>query len=951
MGCSPSKGQLFSKKALLSGPQEGNAEPLSYGTELQVKTETNTGSEGRAATEMQDNTISRQGKRSSIDDDVSDATVIVKEDNSKEEDIPQRRASQDGQIAQEENKQEVMEETKTKDKQAKWRKQRKQRLRKSSYVQSKAEFILKAHQAAYAYLNPSISKYESLLGLLDQAAQSRLSLQTAVASVVSQYEEINQALEEMAAEGEQMLKEHGHHMTWPALLKDYPPTTTKPSNGLNFSELPSELLKQMLLHSTVKIISVGDSMKCLSDSSLQELVDYFGSLSQLLREKMLAKHVAEGRLKQVLAHVHAAALRKPSLQDFALHSEDSGIGVDNEYQNETEHLRRHRGKFGSGANTGIASVCTTSSSPDQKLLNSREEATDNDNDDNDDDIDDDDDDDDDDAEIEEEVSARDEKRRLTNKTKVTMSGFFEADSSHPQVHADLQTHDQAKSNLKRKIRRPKTADNTCQLKHKHHHFRGLNRSQSTECLCSKVEDSDLNEQQRSLRDNQTSNWRAKNLPGELVLGGRVHRKIRRHSSGGQSAARYYGLQYGSKGPFKAMPPTSSPPSFTPEPPGRNAVKRLINTFSQGVENNSRQSLLYHRPIKLSGNKKCSLPLLLNSKGALTTSSSINKVDPRLLDRPDHLDIDSLPPPPPEMLMDNLFETSVGLPCVEGANESQCREQRLRTSTQRETVLSIQQGIVSFSATCPLRKDALVGACIKMDSEREAAAPLNRFQKSVHLLHTAGSSAKAGLANGGTRRSPPHQGCENHCEGEAATPHSKCFPPMTPPISRTWLPPSCPPVYHAVPSPPSTACHPSGKWTPYSTPTTSCIQRWAMDHEENGHSASGSQSFFEARAVFCQDNQSTNTWTPSCTSTLPWPWGEPARGRLPTTHLQPSLQPSLVRRTSGHKSSHSEEPQSFPNAKQQHNQSSDFTNLISEGTIMASITPEGNSSDADPHAAI
>ncbi|XP_051501420.1 uncharacterized protein LOC127410274 [Myxocyprinus asiaticus] len=938
MGCSPSKGQLFSKKALLSGLQEGNAELLSDGTELQVKTEKNTASEGLATSEIQDNTISVQGKRSSIDDDVCDATVVVKEDGSEEDAVPQRRASQDGQITEERNKQEGTEEINTKDKQGKWTKQRKQKLRKSSYVQSKAEFILKAHQATYAYLNPRISKYESLLGLLDQAAQSRLSLQTAVASVVLHYEEINQALEEMATEGEQMLREHGHHMTWPASLKDYPPTTTIPSNGLNFSELPSELLQQMLLHSTVKMISVGDSVKCLGDSSLQELADYFGSLSQLLGEKTLAKHAAEGRLKQVLAHVEAAALRKPCLEDSALHSEDSGIGADNESHNGTERLLRHRGSSGSGANAGTVSVSTTSSSPDQQLLNGSEEVTDND------DNDDDKDDDVDDAEIEDDVSAINEHRRLTDKTRGTICASFEADSSHPHVLDCLQNHDQANGNLKMKIRRPKTADNTCHVKLKHRHLRGPNRSQSTECLHTKVQESVLNEQQRSLRDNQTPSWRAKNWPGELVLGGRVCTKIRRHLSGGQSAARFYGLQYGSKGPFKALPPPSSPASFTPEPPGRNAVKRLINTFSQGAEDNSSQSYLYHRPIKLRGNKKCSLPRLLNSRGALTTSTSINPLDPRLLERPEHLDIDSLPPPPPEMLMDNSYETSVGLPGVEGDNDLQCRGQQLRNSMQRETVLpnraNMQRGSMSFSDTRYVRQDALVGACIKMDFEREVAAPLDHLRKAVHLPHSAESSAKTGVANGGTHRSSPHQGCDKHFEGEAATPH----PPTTPPVSRTRLPPSCPTVYHAVPSPPSTACPPSGKQAPSTTPTTSCIQRWAMA-EENIHSASSTQSFFEARAVFCQDNQSNNTWRPTCTSTLPRPWGEPARGRLPTARLKQSF----VRRSpSDHRSSHSEQPQSSPNAKQQ-DQGSDVTALTSEGTVMASITPEDNSSDTEPYA--
>lgn len=874
MGCSPSKGQLFSKKGLLAGSPESkaNADRPSDGAQLQIKAEVNTASEGLAATEIHENAKNIQGKRSSVDDVDCDATVTVKEDAT--EKMLDVVRSQDGQSAQEgflENQKEGIEEIRKKDKR---RKQRKQRLRKNSCLQSKAEFILKAHQAAYAYLNPSISKYESLLGLLSQAAQTQLSVQTTVAAVVLHYEEINQALEEMAAEGEQLLREHGHNMKWPALLKDYPPTT-KPSNDLN--QLPSELLQQMLLHSTVKMISVGDTVKGLGDSTLQELADYFGSMSRVFGEKLLAKHAAEERLKQVLSRVEAAALRKPGPEDSALHSEDSGIGGDNECQNGLERVRRNRGSSGSGANSGITSALTTTCSPDQQLLNANEEGTDNDDDDDDDDNDDDD---DEDAELEDDVSGKDELGRLTNKTRGSMCGSSEANSSFPRDQGGLRNQDEVKTNnLKRKIRRPKTADNTFQLKLKHRHLRRPKRSQSAECLCSKAEESDPNEEQGNLRNMQTAHWRRKNyFPDDLVHGGRVRTKIRKGSSGGQCSARYYGLQYGSKGPFRAVAP-SSPPKFTPEPPGRNAVKRLINTFSQGVEDHSRQSPSDQRPVRVRGNKKCTLPLLQNSRGILTTSrninSSIHSHEPRLADKPENLDLDSLPPPPPEMLMDNTFESGAGLPAEEGAHDSQCRGQRLRTLTQRETISSnranMTRGTMSFSTT-------------------QSAEPL----------------AKTGLQG-----SMPHQGSKNHDEDETATVHSKGFPPTTPPVSRTRLPPSCPTLHHPVPSPPSTTCPNSGRWTPSTVSTTSSV--------------SGSQSYFEARAVFCQENQSLpQTWTPSCTSTLPRPWGEPARGR---SRLQTSF---MGRSSSGHRSSHSEQQQSLSNAKPQQGLGSDVTPLTSEG---------------------
>ncbi|XP_065112765.1 uncharacterized protein pcare2 [Paramisgurnus dabryanus] len=907
MGCSPSKGQLFSRKAPATAPQE----LLS-----------NTPSEQSADKETQENTVPIIGKRSSEDYVVCDAAVRVEEDGPEDDvDVVQKEGSQNEQIAQEGllgNMKEGKEEIKTTDKQAKLRMQRKQRQRKTSYVQEKAEFILKAHQAAYAYLNPSISRYESLLGLLDQAAQTRLSLQTTVASVVLHYEEINQALEEMVAEGEQMLCEHGHYM---ASLKHCPPSATKPNNELNVSEVPSELLQQMLLNSTQKMISVGDSVRCLGDSALQELTDYFASLSQLLGDKLQAKHMAEGRLKQILTRVEAAAFIKSNPEDSTLHSEDSGIGAENECQIGSERLRYHRSNSGSGSNVAATVVCTTSSSPDKQFLNGNEEVTDNDDydyvDDNDDD-----------AEVKD-VSVRDE--RTIDKTRGTIHGSFDANLSHSLVKDGLQFNYQNNSNLKRKTRRPKTADNSSQIKPKHCHLKGPKRSQSTECLCSKTEDFDVNVQQRMNTQTLEGVLKSKSLPRELKS--HVHSKIRKPLSEGQNATRYYGLQYGSKGPSRAIPP-NSPPKFTPQPPGRNAVKRLINTFSQRVDGNSTQGPLDQKPMKVKSNRKCVLPLLSSSRGVLTTNinTSIYPPEARLTDKVEHVDLDSLPPPPPEMLMENSFERSVGLASEEGTNVSQCRQHH--TLLQRETVTpkgaNMQQDSMTYLATHSLGQDALVGSCTEQDYkqtvELESAASLKQdFQKVVHLpCLLAESTAKIGLANGSTQRSQPHQKSDDHIEGDhAATLQSKFFPPTTLPVSKTRLPPSCPVVHHAVPSPPSAPFHPMGKWIPSSKPATSSMHSWVMT-KENDAQVISSQSVSEARAMFCQDNQSVPyTWTSSCTSTLPRPWGEPARRRLPTA----CLQPSFIRSSPlSQMSSQSERQQSFPDAKQQPVQGSDVTAL-------------------------
>ncbi|KAA0708991.1 hypothetical protein E1301_Tti017427 [Triplophysa tibetana] len=821
MGCSPSKGQLFSKKTLPTAPQELFS---------------NKTSEESAETEIQDNPINIQGKRSSVDDVVCDLTLKVVEGDGPEEDVDvvQKGGSQDGQTAQGgllRNSKKGIEEIKTKP-------------------------------------YPNMSHYWNYL---DQASQARLSSRSTVSSVILHYEEINQALEEMAAEGEQMLREHEHYMTWPSSVKDCPLTIRKPNKDLNTSEVPSGMLQQMLLQSTIKMISVGDSVRCQGDSALQELADYFGSLSEQVEEKLRTKHAAESRMKQVLMRVEAVALRKGSPEDSALHSEDSGIGADNDCQNGSERRRRHRNS--SVSNVGTISVCTTD----------------------------------------------------------------------PLNRDGLQINHQVNKNVRRNTRRPKTADNSCQEKRKHRHLRGPKRSQSTGCLCAKMEDSDLNEQQRTPKSKQTLEefLTSKDFAGEPR--GRIQARIRRHSSVGQNAVRYYGLQYGSKGPFTATPP-SSPPELTPEPPGRHAVKRLINTFSRGVEGNSK---LDQRPSRVKSNKKSCLPLLLDSRGALTTKSSTGPSEPRLADRPEHVDLDSLPPPPPEMLMDNSFERSVGLQPQEGTQWSQCRRQR--SSLQRETVapnrVNMQQGYISYSDTRPARQVALVGSCNKHDYdktielEREAATNYNK-QKAVY---------KSGLANGRTRRSPPPQGCDDHNEVDATTHHQKFVHQTTPPVSRARLPPSCPTVHHASSSPPSTVLPPSGNWTPSTTPTPSSIHRWDVK-EENDPSVSSSQLFSEARSVFCQDNQLVpHTWTPACTSTLPRPWGEPAKRRIPTARLQPTF---MRCSPSGHRSSHSEQQQSLSNVKQQQDQGNDVT---IDGTNTVSILSEDNRSDRagtdqDPYTA-
>ncbi|XP_054475025.1 uncharacterized protein pcare2 [Anoplopoma fimbria] len=225
-----------------------------------------------------------------------------------------------------------------------------EKQRMSSFVQTKFDFpphMVRAHQAAYAFLNPNISKYEALLGLLDQAAQTQLSLQPTMTALVLRFEEINQALEEMAEEGELMLKEHGDYMALPSGMMG--PAVIAANPRSDSANPPPDLLQQLLQHSTEKMRLVGGSVKALGDTTLEDAVEYFSSLSKLLVEKRQAKQAAEQRLTVVLARVEKAANRKSNPEDSALHSEDSGIGGENESLTGSERHRRHRGSAGSGS--------------------------------------------------------------------------------------------------------------------------------------------------------------------------------------------------------------------------------------------------------------------------------------------------------------------------------------------------------------------------------------------------------------------------------------------------------------------------------------------------------------------------------------------------------------------------------------------------------------------------
>uniref|UniRef100_A0A4W3GKJ2 Photoreceptor cilium actin regulator n=1 Tax=Callorhinchus milii TaxID=7868 RepID=A0A4W3GKJ2_CALMI len=186
--------------------------------------------------------------------------------------------------------------------------------------EDKVEFpdvLVQSHQAAYAFLNPSLSKYETILTLTEQATQTQLILQQMVSFLAFRFEEVNQALEEIVIGGEKLVKRVGDNLTWPTeqgVLKDQP-----------------DLLQQLLQYTVNKMQAVNGTVALVTGGALQETCGYLQSATDIFQEKLKTKQQMDDRLQRLIAHLEARATqRSHSAPDMTLYSEDSGIGADND---------------------------------------------------------------------------------------------------------------------------------------------------------------------------------------------------------------------------------------------------------------------------------------------------------------------------------------------------------------------------------------------------------------------------------------------------------------------------------------------------------------------------------------------------------------------------------------------------------------------------------------------
>ncbi|XP_053700174.1 uncharacterized protein pcare2 [Synchiropus splendidus] len=674
------------------------------------------------------------------------------------------------------------------------------RHRKSSLIQPKFEFppqMVRAHQAAYSYLNPNISKYETLLGLLDQAAQTQLSLQPMMSALVMRFEEINQALEEMAEEGELMLREHGEYMAFPSGMLRSAILPAKSKTGQMYHiDPPPDLLQQLLQHSTEKMRLVGGSARALGDTTLQEATDYYASLSRVLDEKLQTKQAVERRLTLVLARVEVAAMSKSNPEDTALHSEDSGIGGENESLTGSE--RRHRGSAGSGSSGSGVHLRSPLGSPPNNSSNLVE--------------------DDEEEEDEEEEEEDEDENGLQRKR---------SNSSPPDpCHAIMYMRAKYIQQMKPTLKRPMTASTPTK----------------PELLSSSRCANIATELQRSQRE---LDQRIKLMADMKELAGphydTYRSGLRRNSLCGLGAAPKLLPRNGSSG---------TAPILAPLPPRRQSVRRLINTFSQGVDGRPGQSLA-NVPHHIRGQRK----VPLNTDG--NNGNNNNNSWP---DSKDDVDVDNLPPPPPEVLMDDSFQSMAG---IQGNGEGPVDDSVLLTVTNQKPIASqrLRAGIQNVEL---LPNRANVGPRCQPTSLTQNAEDDLHLAQGRKIIHQKNESINNGNIVDVSRVSPglTHEGVM-----------APSLPVTAPPVSRMRLPPSCPAVRHRYPSPPV-----------FRPPSRPGSPKTRADRNEE---IFPSVSFKDARSVFCQ-RESQN---PSGGLGAPTSYGETSRGRMLSRRTD-----SSVRRT-------------------------------------------------------
>nr|XP_046269056.1 photoreceptor cilium actin regulator [Scatophagus argus] len=828
------------------------------------------------------------------------------------------------------------------------------------------EPLVKAHQAAYAFLNPSINKYDILIGLLEQSTQTQVSVQPMVAFMALRYEEIIQGLEEMADEGEKVLKENGEHLAWPSQMKNLSSSTPLKSGAANI-EPPPDLLQQLLQYTTQRMRNVSQTVRGIGDAALEEAVEYFASVSELLEEKLKVKRAVETRLMQLLSRIEMASLRKPGPEDSALFSEDSGIGAESESLAGYERRHRRESCESTGTNRttpvspmGYTSVNARQGALKQKLgrkispsvsltsLNSlgstctimandqRDSllgslSLDDGEDDND----------------------NDDGEEVDRGMRTVQMGFIKQSNSsvvdceqHPHrlpskrienpqnvemtlkmknaISSRIQFVPSQNSGAKKKVagspknsrrqwmdeeekssRRPQTAAPIRKALVKKNPAAMERRSRSAESLRSKGNDPTLLELDRTQKDlNQRLQRMSKSKaggnmktaplkqnqgpsPAQSPAINRKHSSLEKNSNPKPPKEKVVLTRYNNKkhtvtsdveedktkdknapkDPIKVNPAPSPPLSPRPSSGiyrGRNSVKKLIDTFSQGIEELDGPEVL--GPLK--GVRKCGVPVLPglgNVEAVLSTGITSCRPESSSSEKTDYFDLDSLPPPPLEVLMDNSFESAQSLSTdVTDEGTAKVRKSpilkraavshKLRASVQSVTVLPSKGGLPQATKVISIarayQKDtsapSKVGPSdVKVDvyPGEEKFSLYQQARKIIHPRHSldtervltscvstnpSANQEESADTQDGDNLSVPEPNTTASTASTVPPPSVVSQPPATPTMSRNRMLPSTPstpssiyrPNFKREPSPTSSVSPPVNR----KLPTPPAVQR-------------------------------------------------------------------------------------------------------------------------------
>lgn len=781
--------------------------------------------------------------------------------------------------------------------------------RRKSATDKKVDFpeqLVKAHQAAYGYLNPSIDKYELLLGLLDHVAQIHISLQPMAAFMALRYEEFNQGLEKIVEEGEKLLKDHGGHLAWPCNMKNLSssgkPTTTEP---------PPDLLQQLLQYTVQRMRLVGQSVKGIGDTALEEAVDYFSFISEVLEEKLNAKRAIEARLMQLLTQIEVGTVQRPGPEDSTLFSEDSGIGVESESLagSDRHRLRRescestessHTVIYGpenttpvhqassklnqkishSSSVTSIDSTCTFTGKvlgDTESLLGSVSlddgEGEEEDNSEGNEE-----------EQVEGKIRTRSSSsppdpdhqtpclpiKRIENPENVEMTlkmkdaiseriNFVASQHSGEKIKPgisktnDLQWMEEGEKSPKR----PQSATHQATKRKISRSVTKQHRSRSAESLRSKSDDptllelertqkvlnkrlekmgmvrteqnakTEISKQRKQIQSSQlrplnltSSNSQQKPLSQKRVTGNQEDEKDKKK------------IYKTAKGPMKATSLSSPPPSpqqLLETYPSGNSVKKLIDTFSQGMDERKQ----FHESSKklgpLKGVRKYGVPVIpgLGSEDfSRIKNDNNNQKESTILDNQDNIDLDNLPPPPLEVLMDNSFENVEMSKKDEKVNrggqstqpKTTSMSQKLRTSMQSVTVLPSKGSVrKSSNSISPAQNIALHPSGVAKNSQvasttsgmrnEEAASLYKQARKIIHLRYSSNSPTEKPSADNDNIQQLTQSSIERNQEDKKipeivpSTATAENQSPDTPAVSRTRILPSTPVIHRRLPSPP------------------------------------------------------------------------------------------------------------------------------------------------------